>query len=232
MNKFRKWYAQKTATKMVDVLNAKGYDAHYAEDLQTAREMVLKIVPAGSSVALGGSETLKDMGLVSFFKESDDYNFFDRYQNIPFEDTVEIYRQSMLADYLVTGTNALTRTGELVNVDSSGNRVAGMIFGPKRVVIVCGTNKVVDNLDEAMKRIKKIAPMNALRVGHKVPCNETGVCEDCQIQQSVCNYIGIINSGRKFEGRISIIMIAEECGFYERFINVRPIWFGVFCMPH
>jgi hypothetical protein len=212
MNKYIKRQCQVIAKEMVEVLKEKSYDAFYAEDLEEAKKLVLNMIPYKSSVAVGGSETLAAMGIVDIFRQGD-YDFFDRYQNIPFTETVEIYRQSMLADFLVTSTNALTRKGELVNTDSSGNRVAGMIFGPKRVIVVAGANKVVDNLDEALKRIRKIAPMNAFRNGHKVPCVETGICVDCQLQQSVCNSIGIINHGRKFEGRITVIMVAEEAGF-------------------
>lgn len=212
MNKFQKWQYQLTAKEMVEVLIAKSYDAHYAEDIHEAKAMILEMVPSGASVALGGSETLSEMGLVEIFR-SGDYRFFDRYQDLPFSEIVEIYRQSMLADYLITGTNAITRQGELVNVDCSGNRVAGMIFGPRRVIVAAGANKVVDNLDQAFKRLKKIAPMNVLRNGHKTPCLETGCCMDCQGKERMCNSIGIINHGMKFDGRISVIMIAEEKGF-------------------
>lgn len=124
-----------------------------------------------------------------------------------------VVRQSLLADYLVTGINAITRQGELVNVDSSGNRAAGILFGPKRVIIVAGANKVVDNLDQALQRLKRIAPMNALRNGHKTPCTETGKCETCDSPERIDNVISIVNHGKKFEGRISVVMVAEEWGF-------------------
>lgn len=212
MNKYKKWQSQLIAKEMVEILENKGYDAHYSEDMQRAKQMVLDMIPSGASVAVGGSETLGELGFIDIFRNGD-YKFFDRYQNIPFSETVEIYRQSLLADFLVTSTNAITRNGELVNVDSSGNRVAGMIFGPKRVIVVTGTNKVVDNLEEAFKRLRCIAPMNALRNGHKTPCNDTGRCMDCNTALSVCNFMGIINNGRKFEGRITVIMVAEEAGF-------------------
>lgn len=212
MNKYKKWQSQIIARDMVQILDKKGYDSHYAENLEEAKKLVLEMIPENASVAVGGSETLAEMGFIDIFRNGK-YKFFDRYQDIPFSETVEIYRQSLLADFLVTSTNAVTRNGELVNIDSSGNRVAGMIFGPKRVIVVTGTNKVVDTLDEAMKRLRDIAPMNAMRNGHKTPCNETGRCMDCDIQASVCNFMGIINNGRKFEGRITVIMVAEEAGF-------------------
>jgi L-lactate utilization protein LutB len=196
---------------MVEILKSKAYDTYYAEDLDEAKKLVLDMIPHGSSVAVGGSETLGAMGLVDIFR-GPEYKFFERYKT-PWPETIEVYRQSMLADFLVTGTNAITRNGELVNVDSSGNRAAGIVFGPKRVIIVAGANKVVDNLEDALKRLKKIAPMNALRNNHKTPCIETGRCMDCNVPQRMCNSITIVNHGMKFEGRISIIMVAEEAGF-------------------
>lgn len=212
MNQYQKWKAQMVAAEMVEILNARSYRAFYAEDLDAAKKLVLEMIPLGSSVALGGSETLNAMGMVDTFRNGD-YQFFDRYQQLPFPEIVEIYRQSLLADFLVTGANAITRKGEIVNMDSSGNRVAGTIFGPRRVIIVAGVNKVVDDLEEALKRIKQIAPMNAKRLGHQTPCAVTGKCMDCQTPERICNSIGIINHGMKFEGRISVLIIAEEVGF-------------------
>lgn len=212
MNRFKKWSYQCTAREMVGVLQKKCYDAHYAENLDEAKKQILEMIPLQASIAVGGSETLAAMGLIDIFRKGD-YRFFDRYQNLPFPEIIEIYRQSLLADFLVTGTNAVTRQGELVNVDSSGNRVAGIIFGPRRVIVVAGANKVVNDLDAAFKRLKEIAPLNALRNGHKTPCVETGRCMDCQEPSRMCNSIGIVNHGMKFEGRISVIMVAEETGF-------------------
>ena len=103
--------------------------------------------------------------------------------------------------------------GGLVNIDCSGNRVAGMIFGPKRVIVVAGANKLVDDLDEAVKRLRRIAPLNARRIKHHTPCVETGKCMDCQVQQRLCNYLTVINHGMKFPGRITVVMVGEETGF-------------------
>ena len=196
---------------MVEILNKKHYNAHYAENLQEARKIVLDMIPEGSSIALGGSVTISDMDLIETFRRGN-YRLFDRYQPLPFPEIVEIMRQSMLADVLVTGTNAITRAGELVNLDSSGNRVAGMIFGPKKVIIIAGANKVVDSLEDAMKRLKRIAPLNAKRIKHQTPCTETGRCMNCQIQERICNYMTVISHGMKFEGRLTVIMVAEEAG--------------------
>lgn len=212
MNKIKKWQCQCMAKNMIEVLNKKHYTALYAENLDDARKIVLDMIPKGSSIALGGSVTINEMNIIDTFR-SPDYKLFDRYQKLPFPEIVEIMRQSMIADYLVTGTNAVTKNGELVNMDSSGNRAAGMIFGPKKVIVVVGTNKIVDNIDEAMKRIRMIAPLNCKRIGHKTPCAETGICTECDVHDRMCNYTSIVNNGWKFEGRFTIIMVADEIGF-------------------
>lgn len=212
MNKYKKIKYRLLAKEMVGILNEKGYISYYAEDKEEAKQKILSLIPEGSSISVGGSETLGAMNMIEEFR-SEKYKFFDRFQKMPYEELYELYRQSLLSDYFVSSTNAITQKGQLVNTDSSGNRVASIIIGPKNVIIVAGANKVVDNLEEAFKRIKEIAPMNATRVGHKTPCTETGKCMNCEIRSSMCNYTGIIENGRKEAGRITVIMVAEEVGF-------------------
>ncbi|MDO5518823.1 MAG: lactate utilization protein, partial [Clostridium sp.] len=212
MDKYKKIKCQLAAKEMVEILKEKGYTAYYAEDREEAKKLIIDLIPEGSSVSVGGSETLGAMNMTEEFRKPK-YKFFDRFKKMPYEEMYEVYRQSLLSDYFVSSTNAITMQGQLVNTDSSGNRVASMIIGPKHVIIAAGANKIVDNLEEAFKRIKKIAPMNAIRVGHHTPCAETGRCMHCEIQNSVCNYTAIIENGRKEPGRITVIMIAEELGF-------------------
>ncbi|MBB6714491.1 lactate utilization protein [Clostridium gasigenes] len=212
MDKIQKWKYQCDANELVKILKDNYYNAYFCEDLEEAKKKVIDIIPEGSSVALGGSITLNQMNLITHFREGN-YNFFDRYQEIPFNETVEIMRESMLADYLVTSTNAITRNGELVNMDSTGNRAAAMIFGPKKVIVIVGANKLVDNLDAAYKRIREVAILNAKRINHKVPCTITGLCSDCNVKDRICNYISIVNNGRKFEDRFTILVVADNVGY-------------------
>lgn len=212
MNIVKQWRNETIAKKMVEMLPSKGYNSYYAQNADEAKAKILELLPKGASIAMGGSVTLTEMGMIDIFR-SDDYKFFDRFATKSYEECYEVYRQSMLADYLVTSTNAITKNGELVNVDCSGNRVAGMILGPKNVIVVCGVNKVVDNIEEGLKRLKKVAPMNCRRINHITPCYETTECEDCQIHARMCNYTTIIHHGRKEKGRISIIVVAEDLGF-------------------
>ena len=213
MNKIVKWKNLCKAKKITEVLNKKHFKTCYVETLEEAKTKLISMIKEGSSVAIGGSTTLSDMGMVDVLRKGN-YKFFDRYQDLPFDpDIVEIERQSLLADYLITGTNAITKNGELVNTDCTGNRVAAMIFGPKNVIIVAGVNKIVDNIDAAFKRIREIAPMNSKRIGHETPCAQTGFCENCDCKKRICNYTTIIHNGIKFEGRIKIIIVADELGY-------------------
>lgn len=212
MNGLKKWQYQCIARNMVEILKAKQYDAHYAEDAGAARKIVLDMIPENSVIGLGGSVTLKEMGIPEIFRQRP-YKLIDRYNQPSWEAELQAYRDAQHSDYFVCGTNAITEKGELVNMDSSGNRVSSMIFGPQRVIIVAGANKVVGTLEDAMKRLKQIAPLNCRRLGHKTPCAVTGKCEDCNIQARMCNYTTIIHHGMKFQGRISVVLIAEDIGF-------------------
>ncbi|SMC21917.1 Uncharacterised ACR, YkgG family COG1556 [Clostridium acidisoli DSM 12555] len=213
MDEIKKWQNICKAKKIVETLNKKHFKASYADTLEDAKSALLSMITEGSSVAIGGSDTLNQMGIVDILRNGN-YNFFDRYQKLPFNpDIVEIHRKSLTADYLITGTNAITKNGELVNTDCTGNRVAPMIFGPRNVIIVAGVNKIVDNIDSAFKRIRDIAPMNSKRIKHETPCVETGYCVDCDCKKRICNFTTIIHNGIKFEGRIKIIIIADEIGY-------------------
>nr|WP_217645071.1 lactate utilization protein [Pelosinus propionicus] len=198
---------------MVEILNKKYFQASYVQNTDEAKKKLFNMIEEGSTVAIGGSVTLSEMGLVDILRNGN-YKFFDRYQNLPFDpDIVDIHRKALTADFLLTGTNAITKNGELVNTDCTGNRVAPMIFGPKNVIIVAGINKIVNCLEDAFKRIKEIAPMNSRRIRHETPCAETGTCVDCDCKKRICNFTTIIHNGIKFEGRIKIIIIAEEIGY-------------------
>lgn len=212
MHWVKKWYWQKTAEEAVKILNDKGYTAKYADNADEAKQMVLDLIPEGSSIAVGGSVTIGDMGLIDIFR-SDKYKFYERFNTSGYAETYQVYRQSFLADYLVTSSNAITRNGEIVNTDSSGNRAGQIILGPEKVIIVVGANKIVDDLNAAFERIRTVAPQNAKRIGHHCPCVETGYCVDCDHPESVCNATSIIHNGRKHPGRYTVIVVAEELGF-------------------
>ena len=212
-HEIKQWMNQNKANQISEVLKKVGYTVYQVNDIYEAKAKLLELIPEGASITLGGSVTLDEMGLLELFRSSK-YKLFDRYQPMPYPERVELMRQGLLADYMVSGCNAITKRGELVNRDSSGNRVAGMIFGPSNVIMVAGVNKIVNNIDEAFARIKAIAPMNVRRLKHSdAGCTETGFCCDCDLKGRICNYTTIIHNARKHPGRLTMIIIADEIGF-------------------
>lgn len=214
MNEIKKFFYDKKAKKVVEVLKKRKYDAMYVETIEDAKQIILETIPEGASVAMGGSTTLAEIDMINTIRNGN-YKFFDRFAAPNFEEEVELYRQGLLADYFLTGTNAVTEDGRLLNIDSSGNRAASMIFGPKHVIVVVGVNKIVKNVDEGLKRLEQIAPMNCKRLKNHndAPCVTTGECSDCLVESRMCNYISIVQQGGKFPGRYKIIIVGQELGF-------------------
>lgn len=216
MDNYNQWFNQKRAEFMVQCLQKNDYHAVLAKNKKEARELLLSMIPEGSTIGLGGSRTVAALDVLDELR-SDKYKLFDRYAAEP--NHFKICRESLLADVFITGTNAVTRKGELVNMDCSGSRTAAIMYGPRKVIVVVGANKLVRDIDEGIKRLYEIAPMNCVKEGHKVPCVETGICSDCHVKQSetvygrMCNHIGITLTAHKFPGRMNAIVIAEELGF-------------------
>lgn len=208
----RGWLMLKTAEGMAAALRARGFVAQVARDEEEALAATLALIPEGASVGFGGSMTLEAIGAVEAVR-SGPYEMIDRYGTRGWEETMAAYRRALGAEVFLTGVNAITRSGELVCVDSSGNRAAALIFGPSRVVVVAGVNKSVEDLDGAFARLRRIAPLNCRRLGHKTPCAESGRCEDCMIPERMCNYTAIIHDGLKEKDRIHVVIVAKELGF-------------------
>jgi len=138
-------------------------------------------------------------------------NTFD--QTLTKEEMLELRRQSLIVDLFITGTNAVTEAGHLVNLDMVGNRVAAMMWGPKNVLLVIGRNKITGDLEDAMIRIKTYAaPVNTMNLDKKTPCRKTGICHDCSSPDRICNYWTIIEKSF-IKKRIKIILVNEDLGF-------------------
>lgn len=212
MNEIKKWSLQKKAQAAVEVLNKCCFDAHYADNSEEAKRMVEEMLPEGAEIAVGGSVTLQETGIMDLIR-NEKYRFIDRFNNESWEEELHKYRLGFLSDYFVTSTNAITMEGQLVNIDCTGNRTGCIAFGPERVIVVAGANKIVDDIAEGAKRAKSVAPLNSKRIHHGNPCDETCQCSNCTEQLRICNIISIVDGCYKFPGRISVIVIAEELGF-------------------
>jgi hypothetical protein len=209
-NQYKKWFGEKRGKAAVKIFSEKGWVAHYTETQNEARAILFEtLLPKGVSVGLGGSETLNAMDILPTLRDGS-YRLFDRYNCA---DHFEMCRDSLMADYFITGANALTMNGEMVNIDCSGSRVAAMAYGPRHILVIAGVNKLVNTLEEAIVRVHRIAPMNCKRNGHQTPCAETGLCTDCNIPARMCNQLLITYNAQKFFGKYTLIIINEELGF-------------------
>ncbi|MDX2496771.1 MAG: lactate utilization protein [Desulfobacterales bacterium] len=210
-------YWKTRMTDLKEVLDANNFETFIVENTDEAKSIVLeKIIPkiAPKSVSWGGSLTFVATGLYDVLKNNNDLNILDTYdKTLSPEESLERRRQSLLVDLFITGSNAVTETGQLVNLDMIGNRVGALTFGPKNVIILVGRNKIVPDLDEAMFRIKNYAaPVNTMRLDKKTPCAKTSFCGDCKSPDRICNTWTITEKSFP-KGRVKVILINQDQGF-------------------
>lgn len=181
----------------------------YFESLEDVKSYILDIVPVESTIGIGHSVTLQKMDITNLLLERGNV-VYDKELAKNHEESREFKRKALTTDWYITGSNAISVDGRIVNIDHSGNRVAAITYGPDKVIIVVGKNKVTDTVDEAIKRVKNVAcPTNAKRAGYNPPCVTLNHCVDCV---GVCNIISIIG-GQTDSNRIKIFIVNEECGF-------------------
>ncbi len=197
---------------------------YFCETSQDALELVKSLLKSGDTVACGGSVTLKETGIDELLK-SGEYNFLDRSrEGITPEEVEAVFIGAFSADAYLMSTNALTKKGELYNVDGNSNRVAALLYGPKSVIIVCGYNKIVENLDEAVERVKKVAaPLNTKRLHTSSYCENAGecvslnsdnpfMCDGCKGSGRICcNYV--VSAQQRKKDRIKVIIVGESLGY-------------------
>jgi len=196
--------------KLIKTLESCGYIVHLVENKEEALELSSSLVESGMSVGLGGSTTVKEIGLLDSLISRDDITLFNQYEKgIPIEENTNRRRQGMLTDIYVTGTNAITRDGKLVNADGSGNRVAAMIFGPKKVLIVAGVNKIVDTLEDGFTRLMDVAAVkNVDRMNNLAKINGR---EPRHNLENIGNKFTYIKADE--QDRITIILVNEKLGY-------------------
>jgi L-lactate utilization protein LutB len=192
------------------------FDAYVAADTDAARKLLLEqLLPQFNirSISFGGSMTLTGSGIYTALLAQTHWPVIDTFEkDISPEAKHEQRRQALLADLFITGTNAVTDNGQLVNLDMIGNRVAAVTFGPRLVVILVGRNKIVADVPAAMAHIKRYtAPTNALRLDKRTPCAQTGRCQECNSPDRICNHWTITEKSFP-KGRIKVILINQDLG--------------------
>ncbi len=213
MNPSIQWHNDTFGEKVVKALEKNNFQAYYAANRTEAVEKVLTLIPANATIGVGGSWTLKELGIPEQLEKKGHTVYDHNKPGLALEESIALRRKELLCDVFLSGTNAITLDGQLVNTDGTGNRVAAMSFGPQKVIVVVGVNKIVSDLDAAMERIEMYAaPINNKRLGRPNPCTVTGMCMDCQGSTRICNITTILHKKPPMID-FQVIVVGEELGF-------------------
>ena len=209
----RRWLMELRAIRCVENLKKHRFDAHFMLDCQSVREEVKALLEPVKSAGFGGSDTVRSMGLHTLAREMGKVVFDHSVPDLTFEETLAMRKAQQSCDLFFTSANALSETGEIVNVDGIGNRTNAMSFGPDRVVVVAGYNKIAPDLEGALRRIREVAgPMRAKSLGMETPCAVTGVCSDCNSSMRICNITTILHR-KPMLTKITVFVVGEELGY-------------------
>jgi len=210
MDKHLRETIQKHIDRTIEALRKNRFEAEYIETPEQLLQRLDQLMPAGSTCSVGGSVTLSEAGVLDYLR-SGRYTFYDRYD--PAANPEEVYHQAMSCDFYFTSSNAITQEGELYNIDGHGNRLAALIWGPKKVIVITGYNKIVTDRQAAVDRMKTIAaPANAMRLSKKTPCAVTGYCHNCASDDRICSQ-ELFTGWQRNPGRIHVIILGGEYGY-------------------
>jgi L-lactate utilization protein LutB len=203
--------------KVKKALESNNFDVYIAENKDLAKKIAYNtIIPAiaPETISWGGSMTFVGTRLYEALKKDPRFTVVDTYdKSLSPEQSIQRRRESLAVDLFITGTNAVTENGQLVNLDMIGNRVAALTFGPRQVLIFLGRNKIVPDLENAVARIKNFAaPVNVMRLDKKSPCGKTGQCENCSSPDRICNTWTITEKSFP-KHRVKVVLINEDMGF-------------------
>jgi hypothetical protein len=212
-HKIESW--RRLAQTLIKNFKKRGIEGAYFDTSAEAVKDICSAIPAGALVGLGGSETIIESGLLEALRKMD-LRLLDRYkEGVSKEEVDEMRHQGLAADIYICSSNAVTADGKLVNIDGTGNRVAAMVFGPKKVIIMAGMNKVAANVEAAIARVKNVAaPANSIRVGIETPCSKTGFCQDphCHPPHRICCQL-VVTEASMTPGRVTVVLVGEALGY-------------------
>ena len=209
--KAKRWHFEKEIEETLKSIRKNNMEGIYAKDKEAALKEVLKRIPKKATVSHGGSFTLRELGMIEILKKGE-YRYLREKITQRHSVTDDMRLEDFSSDVFLTSVNAITLDGELIAMDGFGNRVACLLFGPKKVVVIAGKNKIVKNLEDGMNRIREYAaPIHAKRRNWDLPCTKTGKCVDCKDPGRICNKIGILKYERDKE-RTTVILVGEDLG--------------------
>ncbi|MGI6065282.1 MAG: lactate utilization protein [Bacillota bacterium] len=209
----QKWHQEIIGQRVVEALKNNEFDAFYVSTRQEAAECVLNFIKAGDSIGMGGSVTLEELDIPQKIAEKGAHILNHNQPGLSPEEKNNIRRRQLLSDVFLCSTNAITLDGCLVNVDGVGNRVAAMTFGPKKVVVVAGINKICEDVEAAFRRIALVAaPQNSKRLGLSNPCAVTGICADCRAKTRICSLFTVMKR-KPMLSDITVVLVGEKLGY-------------------
>ena len=213
MDPIKQWWVEEKAKKAIEKLVAHEFKAIYLKTKEEVVQEVWKHITPKQSIGVGGSLTVRELGILEKL-EAEGHTLYNHWKpGLSKENILEIRKSQMTSDLFLSSANAITLNGELVNIDGIGNRVNSTNFGPGKVILVVGYNKIVEDVQEAIKRIKNVAaPLNARRLNIDVPCAKAGKCVDCNSPNRICRVI-VIHERKPSLTDILIILVGEELGF-------------------
>ena len=213
MKEIHNWHNETIGLKAVEALKKNGFSALYFQNGEEASEFIMSNIQAGDKVGFGGSVTIKSLGIQEKSKSMGVIILDHNDPTLSPEEKMETMRGELLSDVFLCSSNAVTLEGELVNIDGVGNRVAAMSFGPKKVIVVVGVNKICKNEAAAFGRLEQIAaPKNCKRLNMPNPCTKTGVCMDCRSEARACRIYSIIKR-KPMRTDITVVVIGDDLGF-------------------
>ncbi|MEZ0536239.1 lactate utilization protein [Caldicellulosiruptoraceae bacterium PP1] len=213
MNQNKKWWIETNLNTLKNNLEKRNFDCFIIDKKEEVIDLIKDIVKEGSTVAVGGSMSLFEIGLIDFLRNGK-YVFYDRYkEGLSPNEIADIHRKAFFTDYFFMSSNAITLDGKLINIDGAGNRLAALLYGPKNVIVIVGINKLVQNEEQGILRVRNIAsPTNCKRLSKKTPCVVDGQCHDCLSDDCICSHI-VVTRRHSEKGRIKVIVVKEELGF-------------------
>jgi L-lactate utilization protein LutB len=212
-NDYQTWLWEKWGEKCIENLKKHGFDAHFVATQEDARKLILKMVSGFESFGFAGSDTTRALGVIEELKSKGKTIHDHWQQDLSKEEDLDIRLKQGRCDCFLCSANAVSLTGEVVNVDGVGNRTSAMAFGPKKVIIISGMNKVTPDLESAIKRVQDIAgPMRAKSLDVDTPCAETGLCSDCNSPQRICRITEILHR-KPMLTDVTVILVNQALGF-------------------
>ncbi|MDO8673111.1 MAG: lactate utilization protein [Dehalococcoidia bacterium] len=213
MEQNRVWLGERLLEQAVKALKKHEFNAVWFATADQAKAFILESIPLEASVGIGGSITVRQLGLIEVLEERGNRVHQHWGPGKTRQEDLAIRKAQLSSDVFIASSNAVTLEGELVNADGAGNRVGAMVFGPPKVFVVAGVNKLVKDIAEGMRRIKEVAaPMNTHRLSSKTPCAVTGLCNECDAPARHCR-VTVIMERKPSLTDLTVVLVNQELGF-------------------